>query len=223
MYSSVRRIRNFALQGIDGTIGVISRIFLDIAEWAIRYISADVHVGVAAKKRLLISPISVTRIDKRRDTLHVHLTLEKMRGSPPVDTEHGRLWEVDLCDYYGWKPYWTGTGTWGDTQNPRSLDHRQESIQPPAGDESRSPIVAFDELNDTYKMRINSREMFIVDVLFHESQWTVKYLAIAGNFRHTGKTILLDPVKAGVGHSSDRWSEINLSEKTKLEIRKGDA
>jgi hypothetical protein len=217
MYSSVRRIRNFTLKGIDGTAGKIDGFFIDIADWAIRYISADLQVGL--KKQLLISPISITRIDKRRDTIQVHLTLEKMRGSPLVDTDHGRLWEVELCDYYGWKPYWTGTGTWGDTQNPRSLDHRQESVEPPAGDERRSPIVAFDELNDKYKIRMDGQEMLIVDVLFCEAQWTVKYLAIAANFRHTGKTVLLDPVKAGVGDTSEQWHDFSLSKNSTLKIR----
>jgi len=92
----------------DGMAGRVRDLFFDDRRWAVRYLVAELRLGLA-RRRVLVSPVCVLATDTAARRIEVSLTREQLRHSPDVDADRpvSRQHEIALHEYYGIPFYWT--------------------------------------------------------------------------------------------------------------------
>lgn len=92
----------YHIAGTDGDIGHVEDFLLDEATWAIRYLLVDTSNWWFGT-RVLVSSDWVTDVDWNESRLHVELTRERIKASPPYDPTGPipRDYEVRLHNQYG--------------------------------------------------------------------------------------------------------------------------
>jgi len=115
----LKQLIGLGIEASDGKIGKIKDVYFDDHSWAVRYLVAEAG-GLFTDRKVLISPISVSRIDWDNNVLELSLTCQQVKMSPPIDTDKpvSRQHEVDFFDYYGYPYYWAGPSLWGETSDP---------------------------------------------------------------------------------------------------------
>ena len=98
----------YHIAGTDGDIGHVEDFLLDEATWAIRYLVVDTSNWWFGT-RVLVSSEWVTDVDWNESRLHVELTRERIKASPPYDASGPvpREYELRLHDHYGRPGYWS--------------------------------------------------------------------------------------------------------------------
>ena len=76
-----KHLKGFAIRATDGELGTVEQLYFDDEIWAIRYLVVDTG-GWLGGRRVLISPMSVTRIDWDNARLDVALTKAQVEHSP---------------------------------------------------------------------------------------------------------------------------------------------
>ena len=104
---SVEEIVGYHIMALDGEIGHIDDIIVDDDDWLIRYMVVDVRKWLPGK-RVLIATSWIREFDWGLSVVHVDLTKESVRNSPPYDPSApvNRKEEEALYDYYGRPRYW---------------------------------------------------------------------------------------------------------------------
>ena len=98
----IAAIKGFGVEGVDGDIGHVEDFLFDSSDWTIRYIV--VHIGVWwPGEKVLISPLSIERIDWARSILNLDATQRKVKASPAY-REGGTVdgaYDESFMTYYG--------------------------------------------------------------------------------------------------------------------------
>lgn len=211
---SVKTLEHFHLQVTDGEIGNVSDFYFDDQHWTIRYLVVNTGNWLTGKS-VLISPISVQKLDQDKRHVLVALTQDQVRHSPDVDTEQpvSRQKEMELAQYYQWTPYWGGGMVWGSTMFPASVGGvpltppppGTTAPPPPAASPTAPPsppapeahpadshLRSTDEVTG-YVIHARDGEIgHVEDFLFDEQSWTIQNLVV-----HTstwfGKKVLIPP------------------------------
>lgn len=121
MLRSSQELNGFTVRGTDGEIGQVDELFFDDEKWTIRYVV--VRTGGWLGRRVLISPMSVSRTDWTDKTVALSLTRDRIRDSPDADLNApiSRDYERAFYGYYGYPLYWGGPGYWGPAASPAAL------------------------------------------------------------------------------------------------------
>ena len=82
----LKQLIGLNLEASDGKIGTISDVYFDDHSWAVRYLIVEAGAWLTDRK-VLISPISVSRIDWEKNLVEVSLTCQQIRKSPPIDMD----------------------------------------------------------------------------------------------------------------------------------------
>jgi sporulation protein YlmC with PRC-barrel domain len=94
MFRSLKALKGYTVEGINGEAGQVYDVYFDDRDWHVR------HIVVAAgnatdQSRTLLAPISCTTIDKKCKRVYVLLTKEQLAGyclddsaAPPVSRQH---------------------------------------------------------------------------------------------------------------------------------------
>ena len=122
MLRNTKDIENYAIGATDGNVGQLKDFYFDDHAWVIRYLVVDTGSWLSSRK-VLISPISIHDPDWGARTLPVAITREQVRNSPDIDTDRpvSRQHEMQYLGYYGYSPYWGGTGPWGAGMYPYGM------------------------------------------------------------------------------------------------------
>ena len=122
MLRNTKDIENYAIGATDGNVGQVKDFYFDDHAWVIRYLVVDTGSWLSSRK-VLISPISIHAPDWTARTLPVAITREQVRNSPDIDTDRpvSRQHEMQYLGYYGYSPYWGGTGLWGAGMYPYGM------------------------------------------------------------------------------------------------------
>ena len=122
MLRNTKDIENYAIGATDGNVGQVKDFYFDDHAWVIRYLVVDTGPWLLSRK-VLISPISIHDPDWAARTLPVAITREQVRNSPDIDTDRpvSRQHEMQYLGYYGYSPYWGGTGLWGAGMYPYGM------------------------------------------------------------------------------------------------------
>ncbi len=177
-------------------------LYFDSKQWTVRYVVIDTRKWLPGKK-VLISPIAVNNVDLLNSNIDVLATEEQVSNSPSVE-EHqpvSRQLESEINRYYGWFPYWTGTGVWGDGVHPRQMAPTTENL----GDENRIEVEdkhneylrSMNELKGNlsgYTIQAQDKEVgHVVDFVIDDEAWAIHYLIVdTGNWL-PGTKVLLEP------------------------------
>ena len=119
MLCSVNYQKGFDIVGTSGEIGAIEEFYFDDEQSAVRYIIVNTG-SRPSDRQVLISPFSVTHVDRDNRKLHVSLTQDQVKKSPNIDTHKpvSRQIEATHSEYYGYSYYWGGPFLWGATERP---------------------------------------------------------------------------------------------------------
>jgi PRC-barrel domain len=99
---SIATVTGYHLHAADGEIGHVEDFLVDDASWNIRFIRVDTRNWWPGE-RVLISPRSVREIDWADKLVHLDVSRQKVKDSPPYDpsiTVDG-AYEEKFLTYYG--------------------------------------------------------------------------------------------------------------------------
>jgi hypothetical protein len=119
MLHNLKDLEGLTINAIDGDIGLTKDFYFDDNRWTIRYFVVETGSWFSSKK-VLLSPISIDRLNFKEETLIANITREQVRHSPDIDTHKpvSRQFEVHYFGYYGYPFYWGGSDLWGSYSNP---------------------------------------------------------------------------------------------------------
>jgi hypothetical protein len=131
MLLSVNDLYGFAIHATDGDIGKAEDFYFDDQDWTIRYVVADVGSWLERRK-VLISPISVSTIAPDLKRFMTSITKEQIRESPGWDTEKpvSRQYEALYANYFKFPYYWGGPALWGYAPSPAGVEAIVAAPQP---------------------------------------------------------------------------------------------
>ena len=87
MVHRLSRMRGFHMLASDGEIGHVDDFVVDPKTWQIRYLVVDTSNWIGGHW-VAVSPASVTRFDSAGRAIHLALTRDEVKSSPPLeDTE----------------------------------------------------------------------------------------------------------------------------------------
>jgi hypothetical protein len=189
MLRSIKDLEGYAIGATDGVIGQVQDFYFDDEAWVIRYLVVD-----AAKRKVLISPISVGVPDWDGKILPVSLTRQQVADSPDVDTDRpvSRQQEMGYLGYYGYPNYWGGGGLWGGALYPDML---QAGLEVKASDGEHSDVhLRSGNAVMRYYVHASDGDIghvhgFIVD----ERSWAIRYLIVNTSNWWVGHDVLVAP------------------------------
>jgi hypothetical protein len=100
---SFEEVTGYHLHAIDGEIGHVDDFLIDDADWRIRYLAVDTRNWWPGKK-VVISPRSVSSIDWAQRRIHLDVSRQKVKDSPPLASTMtvDRAYAERHDAYYGW-------------------------------------------------------------------------------------------------------------------------
>lgn len=227
MLRSVNDLKGFDIVATDGEIGDVEQFYFDDERWAVRYIVVNTGNWLSGRQ-VLISPFSVTQVDRENRKLQVSLTKSQVENSPNIDTHKpvSRQMEASHADYYGYPYYWGSPFLWGADARPILASERSAAAMTTAtaypaataSDATDVPVTLEDvHLRSTqevasYHIAATDGEIgHVEDFILEDDTWAIRYLAIDTRNWLPGKKVVVSPQWI----SSIDWAQgkvhINLS------------
>lgn len=102
-----REVIGYAIHAMDGDLGEVGDFIVNDDTWEIRYMVVSTGRWFPGK-HVLIAPQWITELNEAEAKVHVRLTREEVKNSPPFDSREpvNRAYETHLYDYYGRPKYW---------------------------------------------------------------------------------------------------------------------
>ena len=203
MLRNAKDLEQFELRACDGKIGHVNDFFFDDQHWTVRYLVVDTGTWLDSRK-VLISPVAVSRVEWDQRLLPLNLTQEQVRNSPPIDTEQpvSREHEAALLQYYNWPAYW-GVAGFPDVGFAMPVP---PFVPPPAsltrGAEARGAAAAVHEDHHLRSVRAVTEHLIeasdgsighVDDFLIDDREWTIRYLVVDTRNWWPGKKVLIAP------------------------------
>ena len=207
MLRSLNDLERYKVSATDGDIGSVVNFLLDDQRWVVRYLVVETG-GLLGGHRVLISPISFRRAEWSTRSIHVALTMEKVKNSPSVDVDKpvSRQHEQDYYRYYGYPYYWGYTGIWGMGAFPGLLGAGRWNEAPVERSQAGSGDVHLRSAREVRGYHVQGSDDAIGrvdDFIVDDETWEVRYLVIDTSPWWFGKKVLIAP------HWATRisWSE----------------
>jgi hypothetical protein len=103
---SMAEVSGYHIEASDGAIGHLENVLIDDLAWDVRYLVVDTRNWWFGQ-HVLISPFAVRDFDWADSKVHLNVSREQVKASPPwapldmID----RAYEQRLHAYYGWPGY----------------------------------------------------------------------------------------------------------------------
>lgn len=178
----------YTIRATDGDVGRVNDCYFDDAGWTVRYFVVETGGWLDMRWPVLISPEAVGRPDGQARELPVGLTIEKVKNSPPIDTDKpvSRQHEGQYRQYFGWSPYWA-TGVMGPAPMPLLSE-------PPPADEPGDPHLRSTRAVAGYHVETPDGGVgHVEDFMLDQETWAICYLVINTRNWLPGKKVLLAP------------------------------
>lgn len=206
MLRSVKALQKCSVRAADGEVGNVRDFYFDDEMWTIRYLVVD-GAALARRRNVLISPMSIARVDFSERALSLSVSCRQVADSPDVDLHKpvSRQHEADFLGYYGYPYYWAGPGPWGvgasplalATPQPFSYDRDEATSRHTARDASESSEDR--HLRSTwevihYHVRANDGDLgHVEDFLVDDESWRIHHAVIDTSNWWFGKQVLVSP------------------------------
>lgn len=204
MLQSASDLQGFAIMATDGSIGEVEQFYFDDEQWTIRYLVVNTGSWLAGKQ-VLISPFSITGVDRDHSRIHVSLTMDQVRNSPDIDTHKpvSRQHESLYMSYYGYPFYWGGPGLWGSAAYPAAVamppvmadQIAAESAQRESQEEPSQDV----HLRSTSEVRGSDIQAtdgdlgHVEDFIIEDDTWAIRYLVVDTRNWLPGRKVLIAP------------------------------
>jgi hypothetical protein len=203
MLRNVKKLLGSHIQAIDGKFGKVDDLLFDDMSWTIRYLVADTGRWLPGRK-VLLSPLSLGKLDWDEHIFRVELTKKQIEDSPPIEKDEpvSRRHEERLSAYYNLMPYWVGgvmggiyvapTNVGDQSGTSVDLDETKSGVPEESEEKQGSPNLRSSSEVMSYGIdakdgNIGHVEDFIID----DESWIIRYLAAdIGNWRHGQKVLI---------------------------------
>lgn len=197
MLRDLNELKNYRIQAIDGEMGAVHDFLFDDREWKVRYFVIDTG-GWLPGRKVLISPVSVSRADWDAQRLRVQLTRDQVREAPAIhaDPPVARQEEERLTAYYAWPAYW-GTPA-PMPREPATSQQRQQVAeqieQAHSAQQHADPgLRSFREVTGYDIAATDGALGKVKNLLVDEADWVARYLVVDTQRWLPGKQVLIAP------------------------------
>ncbi len=206
MLRSINELKGYDLVAVDGEIGSVEQFYFDDERWALRYVVVNTG-GWLSGRQVLISPFSVTEIDRDDRKLYITLTKNQVEQSPNIDTHKpvSRQMEAAYSDFYGYPYYWGSPFLWGADERPilslqRTATVMSASVEPVTVVTETGQLVTEDvhlrstEEVSSYNISATDSDIgHVEDFIVEDDNWKIRYLAIDTTNWWPGKKVIVSP------------------------------
>ncbi len=222
-----KQLIHFSFHAIDRDIGRCKNILFNDEDFVVRYLQADTNTWLPLSRKVVISPISITRVAESDEQIYIGMSSEALKNSPSID-EHkpvSREYEALFSKYFGYGYYWVGPGTWGEYAHPtelvdKELKHLKFAEELTEQQEGMSNHLRECSEIESYKIQtLEGQVGHISDFVFDTSSWAMPLLVVdTHNWWPGGRSLALH-----VRHIKEiDWAthtvHVNLSEKEMKEL-----
>ncbi|MFC1814024.1 PRC-barrel domain-containing protein [Thermodesulfobacteriota bacterium] len=174
MLRSINEIIGYTLMATDGEIGKCDDFLFEDRPWIIRYAVAKTGNWLFDRKVLLFL-ITLEKPDWNTMLLHVNLTKQQIKDSPPLDDDApiSRQYEKQSFLYYGWPAYWA---------------HSAEETS-----DNESFLRSVKEVSGYSAWCGENKAGKVFDFIVDDSIWAIRYIAIKTNKDLGGNKVLVAP------------------------------
>jgi len=216
MLRAADEMKGFTIGAADGEIGKVIDLYFDDEKWTVRYLVVDTG-GWLTGRQVLISPLSVVRMEWYARRIDVKLTKEQVENSPGIEADRpvSRQYEADYFAYYNYPYYWAGPYVWGPAPLP--------GLAPRPTDSQTREIVEVQRASQDVRLRsmrevtgyyieagdgeMGHVEKFIVD----DENWMIRYLVVDTRNWLPGRKVLVSPEWVESVSWADSRVAVNLS------------
>lgn len=209
MLRNASAIKGYAIAATDGRLGTVSDFLFDDASWLVRWLVVDTGKWLSGRK-VLLPPSVLGHIDPNGNEFAVRLTMQQVKDSPDIDTERpvSRQIETNIYDFYGWSPYWGGTGFLMGGYGGYGYGYGGGAIAPlpSPGSMRRAEDIAAAQQNDDdphlrsveavtgYHIHASDGEIgYVEDFLLQDTDWSIHNLVVDTTNWWPGKKVLIAP------------------------------
>ena len=209
MLRNASAIKGYAIAATDGRLGTVSDFLFDDASWLVRWLVVDTGKWLSGRK-VLLPPSVLGHIDPNGNEFAVRLTMQQVKDSPDIDTERpvSRQIETNIYDFYGWSPYWGGTGFLMGGYGGYGYGYGGGAIAPlpsPGSMRRAEDIAAAQQSDDDphlrsveavtgYHIHASDGEIgYVEDFLLQDTDWSIHNLVVDTTNWWPGKKVLIAP------------------------------
>ena len=109
MLSSIKLLKKYKLNSLDGEIGKVKDLYFDDQYWTIRYLVVETGSWLNNRK-VLISTHFIDSINKEGGFISINLSKSQIENSPLLDSDMpvSRQYQERLSSYFDYPLYWGG-------------------------------------------------------------------------------------------------------------------
>lgn len=181
MLIALRQLKGVPIRAIDGEIGSISDVLVDLHQGMLRYFV--VETGVWLKRRKVLIPHELLdKLSWSEEVLSTIISQEQVEQSPPIDPGKAilRRNEEQLRNYFGIPIYWEGNPIGAHVLEQYLLDHVLDQGSGSSKDlsESEGQLWSVNALR-LYQVQSLTDELgYVSDLIADFDTWDVRYLVI---------------------------------------------
>src|SRR5262249_29761452 len=198
------KLKGAAITATNGAIGEVRDVYFDDEGWTARYLVVKTGTWLSSRE-VLISPISIEKVDEVTSQVFVNLTTDQVKHSPDIDTQKpvSRQHETAFMDYYGYPYYWGGPYLWGETAFPATLAMPpavESQIAAAATARQREAEQSYDkhlrsvnEVNGYYIEATDGEIGHVDDFIIDDEDWAIRFIVVKTGGWLFGKKTLVSP------------------------------
>ncbi|MBN2551845.1 MAG: PRC-barrel domain-containing protein [Spirochaetales bacterium] len=199
MLRNLSDLNGMSLHARDGDIGKVEDFYFDDESWVIRFLIVRTG-GWLMGKRVLVSPISVERVDWLEKEIRTRLQREQVENSPEVDTVMpvSRREELKLHLYYDYPVYWGGSALWGNYMDPAAMALRMR-LSEPERKEAEKQVEGDEHLRSSREVTgyhigaVDGDIGHVEDFLVEDHTWALRYIVVDTRNWLPGRKVLIFP------------------------------
>jgi hypothetical protein len=195
MLLNEKSFHGFTIHATDGDMGHVDQFYFDDDTWTIRYIIVKTGKFFFGHK-VLVSPISLEKLDTENRKVFVNLTMEQVKHSPDINTEKpiSRQKEAEYLRYYNLPAYWGGIGLWGREMYPSALGAVEaEEAAEETSDQRETHLRSTNEVRGYTIRCVDDDAGHLEDFFIDTDTWTIRYMAVHLSRIHHQKMVLTVP------------------------------
>ncbi len=218
MKRSLKELKGYSIQAIDGEKGKVKNFLFDDETWIIRYLDADLG-NFFKEKRVLIPKEHLGTPNWENSHFPVELTVKRIENSPDLefDLPVSRKYEQELFEHYELTPYWpvnmsayAGGGSMFYTE-PIITPHKEVVDEEKIDTNLRS----YEEISGYYISAKDEQFGHIDDLIIDDNNWQILYVIIdTKNIVPWSKLVMLPIELIDELSYPHNEAKINLSKET---------
>ena len=181
MKRSIRELKGYSIQAVDGEKGKVKNFLFDDQTWVIRYLEADLG-SFFKEKRVLIPREHLGEPHWEDKHFPVDLTVKRIENAPDIghDLPVSRKYEQELLDHYELKPYWPANiAAYSGRQSMFNPDNPFKTPKHMVDEEQlETNLRSFEEVRGYYINATDERFGHVSDLIIDSEDWQIVYAVI---------------------------------------------